>query len=127
MLLSDVLVFLQEKDQKYVFASLVSWEANGPTLSVDDATSSHHTGNLLRGGWPTDSNMHPESDAVLIFHVNVLVIVHSVMPCVSQDQRSTVISIQKLIVREVANEERGLYTLNLLLEHLINKPKSLIK
>ncbi|XP_070763222.1 A-kinase anchor protein 13-like [Enoplosus armatus] len=47
MLLSDVLVFLQEKDQKYVFASL--------------------------------------------------------------DQRSTVISLQSLIVREVANEERGLF------------------
>ncbi|XP_054475258.1 A-kinase anchor protein 13 isoform X2 [Anoplopoma fimbria] len=47
MLLSDVLVFLQEKDQKYVFASL--------------------------------------------------------------DQRSTVISLQNLIVREVANEERGLF------------------
>ncbi|KAJ3596881.1 hypothetical protein NHX12_003281, partial [Muraenolepis orangiensis] len=47
MLLSDVLVFLQEKDQKYVFASL--------------------------------------------------------------DQRSTVVSLQKLIVREVANEERGLF------------------
>ncbi|KAM9376696.1 A-kinase anchor protein 13-like isoform 2-T2 [Pholidichthys leucotaenia] len=47
MLLSDVLVFLQEKDQKYVFASL--------------------------------------------------------------DQRSTVISLHNLIVREVANEERGLF------------------
>ncbi|XP_056242437.1 A-kinase anchor protein 13-like isoform X5 [Seriola aureovittata] len=47
LLLSDVLVFLQEKDQKYVFASL--------------------------------------------------------------DQRSTVISLQNLIVREVANEERGLF------------------
>ncbi|XP_028285924.1 A-kinase anchor protein 13-like isoform X2 [Parambassis ranga] len=47
VLLSDVLVFLQEKDQKYVFASL--------------------------------------------------------------DQRSTVISLQSLIVREVANEERGLF------------------
>ncbi|XP_077953992.1 uncharacterized protein LOC120808992 isoform X6 [Gasterosteus aculeatus] len=47
MLLSDVLIFLQEKDQKYVFASL--------------------------------------------------------------DQRSTVISLQSLIVREVANEERGLF------------------
>ncbi|XP_046897205.1 A-kinase anchor protein 13 isoform X3 [Hypomesus transpacificus] len=47
MLLSDVFLFLQEKDQKYVFASL--------------------------------------------------------------DQRSTVISLQKLIVREVANEERGLF------------------
>ncbi|XP_062318645.1 A-kinase anchor protein 13 isoform X1 [Osmerus eperlanus] len=47
MLLSDVFVFLQEKDQKFVFASL--------------------------------------------------------------DQRSTVISLQKLIVREVANEERGLF------------------
>uniref|UniRef100_A0A667X3D8 PH domain-containing protein n=1 Tax=Myripristis murdjan TaxID=586833 RepID=A0A667X3D8_9TELE len=47
LLLSDVLVFLQEKDQKYVFALL--------------------------------------------------------------DQRSTVISLQKLIVREVANEERGLF------------------
>ncbi|XP_053538155.1 A-kinase anchor protein 13 isoform X7 [Ictalurus punctatus] len=47
LLLSDVFVFLQEKDQKYVFASL--------------------------------------------------------------DQRSTVISLQKLIVREVANEERGLF------------------
>ncbi|XP_062856319.1 A-kinase anchor protein 13 isoform X2 [Trichomycterus rosablanca] len=47
LLLSDVLVFLQEKDQKFVFASL--------------------------------------------------------------DQRSTVISLQKLIVREVANEERGLF------------------
>ncbi|XP_041650211.1 A-kinase anchor protein 13 isoform X2 [Cheilinus undulatus] len=47
LLLSDVIVFLQEKDQKYVFAML--------------------------------------------------------------DQRSTVISLQKLIVREVANEERGLF------------------
>ncbi|XP_054625785.1 A-kinase anchor protein 13 isoform X2 [Dunckerocampus dactyliophorus] len=47
LLLSDVVVFLQEKDQKYVFAML--------------------------------------------------------------DQRSTVISLQKLIVREVANEERGLF------------------
>ncbi|XP_029600046.1 A-kinase anchor protein 13 isoform X2 [Salmo trutta] len=47
MLLSDIVVFLQEKDQKYVFASL--------------------------------------------------------------DQRSTVLSLQKLIVREVANEERGLF------------------
>ncbi|XP_036420809.1 A-kinase anchor protein 13 isoform X4 [Colossoma macropomum] len=47
LLLSDVFVFLQEKDQKYVFASL--------------------------------------------------------------DQRSTVISLHKLIVREVANEERGLF------------------
>ncbi|XP_074533166.1 uncharacterized protein LOC141796122 isoform X2 [Halichoeres trimaculatus] len=47
MLLSDVLVFLQEKDTKFVFASL--------------------------------------------------------------DQRSTVISLQNLIVREVANEERGLF------------------
>ncbi|KAL4597395.1 A-kinase anchor protein 13-like [Arapaima gigas] len=49
LLLSDVLVFLQEKDQKYVFASL--------------------------------------------------------------DQRSTVISLQKLIVREVANEERGFFVI----------------
>uniref|UniRef100_H2MI49 Uncharacterized protein n=1 Tax=Oryzias latipes TaxID=8090 RepID=H2MI49_ORYLA len=47
LLLSDVLVFLQEKDQKYVFAML--------------------------------------------------------------DQRSTVLSLQKLIVREVANKERGLF------------------
>ncbi|KAM7423672.1 hypothetical protein PAMA_000162 [Pampus argenteus] len=47
LLLSDVFVFLQEKDQKYVFAML--------------------------------------------------------------DQRSTVISLQKLIFREVANEERGLF------------------
>ncbi|XP_035251573.1 A-kinase anchor protein 13-like [Anguilla anguilla] len=47
LLLSDVFVFLQEKDQKYVFASL--------------------------------------------------------------DQRSSVLSLQKLIVREVANEERGLF------------------
>ncbi|XP_069394367.1 A-kinase anchor protein 13 isoform X3 [Paralichthys olivaceus] len=47
LLLSDVFVFVQEKDQKYVFAML--------------------------------------------------------------DQRSTVISLQKLIIREVANEERGLF------------------
>ncbi|XP_045073401.1 A-kinase anchor protein 13 [Coregonus clupeaformis] len=47
VLLSDIFVFLQEKDQKYVFASL--------------------------------------------------------------DQRSTVLSLQKLIVREMANEERGLF------------------
>ncbi|XP_059391815.1 A-kinase anchor protein 13 isoform X4 [Carassius carassius] len=47
LLLRDVIVFLQEKDQKYIFASL--------------------------------------------------------------DQRSTVISLQKLIVREVANEEKGLF------------------
>ncbi|CAL8350984.1 unnamed protein product [Merluccius merluccius] len=50
LLLSDVLVFLQEKDQKYAFASL--------------------------------------------------------------DQRSTVLSLQKLIVREVANEERGIFLIS---------------
>ncbi|KAK1804659.1 hypothetical protein P4O66_020653, partial [Electrophorus voltai] len=50
LLLSDVFVFLQEKDQKYIFASL--------------------------------------------------------------DQRSTVVSLQKLIVREVANEERGLFLIS---------------
>ncbi|KAG9340764.1 hypothetical protein JZ751_020356 [Albula glossodonta] len=47
LLLSDVFVFLQEKDQKYIFASL--------------------------------------------------------------DQRATVLSLQKLIIREVANEEKGLF------------------
>lgn len=31
------------------------------------------------------------------------------LPLSLQDQRSTVISLQKLIVREVANEERGLF------------------
>ncbi|XP_066505455.1 A-kinase anchor protein 13 isoform X3 [Hoplias malabaricus] len=54
LLLSDVFVFLQEKDQKYVFASL--------------------------------------------------------------DQRSTVISLHKLIVREVANEERGLFLITVGME-----------
>lgn len=35
---------------------------------------------------------------------------HQSLCCLcSQDQRSTVISLQKLIVREVANEERGLF------------------
>lgn len=35
---------------------------------------------------------------------------HQSLSCFSlQDQRSTVISLQKLIVREVANEERGLF------------------
>ncbi|NXJ40592.1 AKP13 protein, partial [Ciconia maguari] len=51
VLLSDVLVFLQEKDQKYVFASL--------------------------------------------------------------DQKSTVISLKKLIVREVAHEEKGLFLISM--------------
>ncbi|NXK91230.1 AKP13 protein, partial [Formicarius rufipectus] len=51
VLLSDMLVFLQEKDQKYVFASL--------------------------------------------------------------DQRSTVISLKKLIVREVAHEEKGLFLISM--------------
>lgn len=31
------------------------------------------------------------------------------LPSSVQDQRSTVISLQKLIIREVANEERGLF------------------
>ncbi|XP_065590079.1 A-kinase anchor protein 13 isoform X3 [Cyrtonyx montezumae] len=51
VLLSDILIFLQEKDQKYVFASL--------------------------------------------------------------DQRSTVISLKKLIVREVAHEEKGLFLISM--------------
>ncbi|KAL0978008.1 hypothetical protein UPYG_G00164670 [Umbra pygmaea] len=59
VLLSDALVFLQEKDQKYVFASL--------------------------------------------------------------DQRSTVLSLQKLIIREVANEDRGIF----LITTGINKPEML--
>lgn len=72
MLLSDVLVFLQEKDQKYVFASLVS-----RTLVK-----------LL----------------LLLFSHEDWVWFVFLCP---QDQRSTVISLQNLIVREVANEERG--------------------
>lgn len=51
VLLTDILVFLQEKDQKYIFASL--------------------------------------------------------------DQKSTVISLKKLIVREVAHEERGLFLISM--------------
>lgn len=51
MLLTDILVFLQEKDQKYIFASL--------------------------------------------------------------DQKSTVISLKKLIVREVAHEEKGLFLISM--------------
>lgn len=68
MLLSDVLVFLQEKDQRFVFASLVS-----------DVTS------LLL------SSDHVSAQCDRVF----------------QDQRSTVIALRNLIVREVANKERG--------------------
>lgn len=75
LLLSDVLVFLQEKDQKYVFASLVSCAPY------------------------TDINSHCVlSGLCLEFDLNLFA---------PQDQRSTVISLQNLIVREVANEERG--------------------
>lgn len=81
LLLSDVLVFLQEKDQKYVFASLVSC---APYTDIN----SHCV-----------TNIHfVLSGLCLEFDLNLFA---------PQDQRSTVISLQNLIVREVANEERG--------------------
>ncbi|KAJ6662882.1 hypothetical protein lerEdw1_011086 [Lerista edwardsae] len=69
VLLSDVLIFLQEKDQKYVFASLIE----EPTRFI--FLSSLRTNN--------------------------------------KDQKSTVISLKKLIVREVAHEEKGLFLISM--------------
>jgi len=42
-------------------------------------------------------------DLTMIFLLSSHLVLHS------QDQRSTVISLQKLILREVANEEKGLF------------------
>lgn len=78
MLLSDMLVFLQEKDQKYVFASLVS--------------STKHCFVIL---YLDVQHQYSHRDSV------------SCGTLYPQDQRSTVLSLLNLIVREVANEERG--------------------
>ena len=85
MLLTDVLVFLQEKDQKYVFASLVSWEARtGPhSLLMTPFQTIIQRESLRRNLRSHRFRMR----SCLIFHVNVSVNVHlfstrwhSVMP-----------------------------------------------
>lgn len=60
-----------------------------------------------------DSLFLCESDDVsLIFDVTVLSYVILLTRTVSQDQKPPVISLQKLIVREVANEERGMFLIS---------------
>lgn len=74
VLLSDVLLLLQEKDQRYVFASVVRHLAY-----VD----------------------------ILWRHFGKLMV--SLPSSASQDNKPSVISLQKLIVREVAHEEKAMF------------------
>lgn len=74
VLLSDVLLLLQEKDQRYVFASVVR------RLAYVD---------------------------ILRRRLEKLMV--SLPSCVSQDNKPSVISLQKLIVREVAHEEKAMF------------------
>lgn len=81
LLLTDSLIFLQEKDQKYTFATVVSTWLKPAPVSVPDLGVSHHL--------------------LLLWSFTFL-----------QDQKPPVIALQKLIVREVANEERGMFLIS---------------
>lgn len=78
VLLSDVLLLLQEKDQRYVFASVVRRLIKGDRL-----------GRSLS-----------EIKGLFCFSLFLLS---------SQDNKPSVISLQKLIVREVAQEEKAMF------------------
>lgn len=89
LLLTDVLVFLQEKDQRFIFAVVVSLKLH---RALESEARSQALGPFLSIPQPA-------------FHGYLLL-------CHHQDQKPPVIPLQKLIVREVANEERGMFLIS---------------
>ncbi|ETE62181.1 Rho guanine nucleotide exchange factor 18, partial [Ophiophagus hannah] len=86
VLLTDVLLLLQEKDQKYMFASLVNLIYKYKVLYKEE---------ILQ---------------LLLFRIAIDgLMMMMMMYLASQDSKPPVISLQKLIVREVANEERAMF------------------
>lgn len=79
LLLSDVVVLLQEKDQKLVFAAVVSFPGSPP---------------LLRSLYPPNTSDTRGTTVSFLF---------------VQDNKPPIISLERLIVREVANEEKAMF------------------
>lgn len=83
LLLTDTLIFLQDKDQKYTFAAVVRTRLY---------LSAPHK---------------PQLTALLFRSMT-----HNLPTHFAQDQKPPVIALQKLIVREVANHERGMFLIS---------------
>lgn len=86
--MSDILVFLQEKDQKYTFASLVSHSQSQPFIS--------------------DQRPRPR----LLLPPHIQYVNTSPPPVVLWQDKSPVVSLTNLIVRDIANQERGMYLIS---------------
>lgn len=87
LLLTDTLIFLQEKDQKYTFAAVVCTHQHSVSYLTSCTASS-----------TCCSIMSKSPDVFLLDGL--------------QDQKAPVVALQKLIVREVANEERGMFLIS---------------
>jgi len=86
LLLTDVLIFLQEKDQKYTFPMLVSRRRPAPRPRTAAATVAPVPGQRVPTGVPT--------------------------PLPVPQDKPAVISLQNLIVRDIANQEKGMFLIS---------------
>lgn len=106
VLLSDVLLLLQEKDQKYVFAAVVS-----TSVSMKNKRASKR--NVLGVFWKEGAEFCCDGRQVCKLIGSALILVSAPSSLLffwsSQDNKPSVISLQKLIVREVAHEEKAMF------------------
>lgn len=106
VLLSDVLLLLQEKDQKYVFAAVVS-----TSVSMKNKRASKR--NVLGVFWKEGAEFCCDGRQVWKLIGSALILVSAPSSLLffwsSQDNKPSVISLQKLIVREVAHEEKAMF------------------
>lgn len=106
VLLSDVLLLLQEKDQKYVFAAVVS-----TSVSMKNKRASKR--NVLGVFWKEGAEFCCDGRQVWKLIGSALILVFAPSSLLffwsSQDNKPSVISLQKLIVREVAHEEKAMF------------------
>lgn len=91
VLLSDVLLLLQEKDQRYVFAAVVRDLTLAPLL--------HNPRVPCRNVGRVWIHFYFAFSSSFLFFLLLT----------AQDNKPSVISLQKLIVREVAHEEKAMF------------------
>uniref|UniRef100_A0A8C7HRU7 Rho guanine nucleotide exchange factor (GEF) 2a n=1 Tax=Oncorhynchus kisutch TaxID=8019 RepID=A0A8C7HRU7_ONCKI len=110
LLMTDILVFLQEKDQRFIFPCLVSINTHKRALILSHSHS--HNDKQKHVCVYRDLFCHN-----LIYRMgtsgNIAALLLSLLsPSPSLQDKSPVLSLQNLMIREIANQERGLFLIS---------------
>ncbi|ELW59845.1 Rho guanine nucleotide exchange factor 2 [Tupaia chinensis] len=103
LLMTDVLVFLQEKDQKYIFPALDKPSVISlQNLIVRDIANQEKGMFLISAAPPEMYEVHTASRDDRSTWIRVI----------QQSDKPSVISLQNLIVRDIANQEKGMFLIS---------------